>query len=359
MTVSATAACSAISLPEFLAEDFARLDGQIFRRCMQIDGHRLYLTGATGFFGKNILALLADLARRGAVFEVTALSRSPERFLADHPWCGNLKWLKWQKGEATAPWAGSGQFDLLLHAATDTVASAHLDKLAAFENILAATRQALSFAADHGVRRVLLSGSGAQYGSIPDRFADGVPEDSALGCDPTRSDSAYGEGKRVSELLAALYANRYDISVVNTRCFAFVGPGLALDGHFAIGNFLRDALLARPIKLASGGDAVRSYLYGTDLAVWLLLLMLEAARGTIVNVGSDDRIRIIDLARRVCDLVNPGLGVQIGEPKAGEQRHFYVPCIGVARRLGLDVWTDLDRAITRTALWYRTRQVAS
>ena len=98
---STAAACAVEHVPmhEFLATDFARLDADLLRRCMRIDGERLYLAGASGFFGKNLLALLAFLRSQGALFEVTALSRAPERLFAEHPWC-NAPWIDWQRGDA-------------------------------------------------------------------------------------------------------------------------------------------------------------------------------------------------------------------------------------------------------------------
>jgi nucleoside-diphosphate-sugar epimerase len=347
------AARAGIALHEFLATDFARLDEDLMRRCMKIDGQRLYLSGATGFFGKNMLALLAHLRGRGASFEVTALSRSPQRFLVEQPWCSAQHWLDVREGDVLESWPADGRYDLLLHAAIDTDAATRPDKLRVFERIVAATRSALAFAATHGVRRVLLPGSGAQYGAIPQQHSGGVPESNAIACDPVNPGSAYGEGKRVSELLAALHAERHGFAVVNTRCFAFVGPGLPLDGHFAIGNFLRDALVGQRIQLQSGGDATRSYLYGADLAVWLLLLLLEAPHGTTVNVGSDQGIRILELANRVRDLVNPSVSIESGCADSDETRHWYLPSIRLARTLGLDAWTDLDQAIIRTAAWHR------
>jgi nucleoside-diphosphate-sugar epimerase len=341
---------------DFLATDFARLNADAIDRCGALDGKRLYVTGASGFFGKTLLALLLFLQARGMSFTVTALSRAPRRVLADHGWL-DLPWLRWVEGDVRAPWPGRPQerYDLILHAATDTAASAHVDKLQVFDGIIAGTRQALSFAGAHGVQRLLLCGSGAQYGAIPTSFASGVTESGLIACDTTRPSSAYGEAKRAGEMIAALHAEAYGIEVINARCFAFVGPGLALDGHFAIGNFLRAALAGESIILASRGHAVRSYLYGADLAVWLLILLLHAPPGTAVNVGSDRPITVLDLASRIRDLVSPASQVQAGVGESGEERSFYLPSIERARGLGLDVWTHLDLAIERTATWHRAR----
>lgn len=331
----------------FLAEDFERLSAAA--PPLALDGQRLMLSGATGFFGKNLLALLAWLHGRGQRFEVVGLSRDPQRFFTLEPWAARLPWLRLLPGDVREPWPGEGRFDALLHAATDTHASAHTDLQAVFDDVIAGTRQALAFAAAHGVRRLLLTGSGAQYGALP---AGAVDEDHALACDPTQPGSAYGEAKRVAELLAALHAQRHGAEIIPTRCFAFVGPGLDLHGHFAIGNFIRDALAGGPLKLSSDGQAVRSYLYGADLAWWLLHLLLAAPGGQAVNVGSDQGLSVAELAVLTRDQLCPAAAVQLGPARPGEARRHYLPAIQRARALGLTPWTGLDLALRRTGQWH-------
>lgn len=336
------------ALAAFLAEDFRRI-ATAAPSLAALDGKRLYLSGATGFFGKNLLALLAHLHAGGLRFEVVGLSRDPQRFVATQPWASRLPWLRWVQGDACAPWPGDGPFELLLHAATDTHASAHVDPQAVFDGVVAGTREALAFAANHDVQRLLLTGSGAQYGALP---PGPVAEDAALACDPTQAGSAYGEAKRACELLAALHAARHGCAVIPTRCFAFAGPGLDLQGHFAIGNFIRDALAGGPLRLSSAGEAVRSYLYGADLAWWLLHLLLSAPGGQAVNVGSDRALSIAELAAQVRDTLRPDAGLSFGPPQPGEARRHYLPDIARARALGLDDWTSLPHAIRRTADWH-------
>lgn len=334
-------------LTAFLADDFDRL-APLAPALDALDGKRLYVSGATGFFGKQLLALLARLHGQGLRFEVQGLSRDPQRFFAAAPWAVRLPWLRLLPGDARHAWPGDGPVDLLLHAATDTHASAHVDPQAVFNDALAGTRQALAFAASHGVRRLLLTGSGAQYGALQAPVA----EDSPQACDPMQPGSAYGEAKRASELLAAIHALRHDCAVVPTRCFAFVGPGLDLHGHFAIGNFIRDALAGGPLRLQSAGLALRSYLYGADLAWWLLTLLLKAPGNWPVNVGSDQGLLIRDLAAQVAAVLHPGAEVQLGTAQPGEPRQHYLPSIERAASLGLAAWTSLPLAIERTARWH-------
>ena len=319
----------------------------------ELAGQHLLLTGGTGFFGHWLLALLYQLNLQGTEVEVSVLSRRPARFLDAQPCYRNCSWLHWLSGDVRDLRALPGRpVTLILHAAADTSAAAHGRPLELFETIVSGARRVLDLAVQHGAR-VLLAGSGAQYGSLPgasDQDA-GVIETYPGACVSNSASSAYGEAKRAQETLAAIYAHQYGLPVVMTRCFAFSGPGLPLNAHFAIGNFVRDALWADEIFVHSDGQAVRSYLHGADLAGWLLTLLARGQPGTAYNVGSDEAVSMADLAYRVMTRISPGKHVRVLGSSDQAGRSFYVPDISRAREFGLEVWTELESSIVSMAAW--------
>ena len=185
------------------------------------------------------------------------------------------------------------------------------------ETILDGTRRTLDFSAACGCRKLLFVSSGAVYGRQPADVAL-LDEEFPGGPDPTSPGSAYGEAKRAAELLCVLRGQRAGVEPKIARAFAFVGPYLPLDRHFAIGNFIGDALAGRPIVVRGDGTTVRSYMYGLDLALWLLAILVDGAPGRPYNVGSEEAISIGDLARRVAG--NCGVGLTSRDPRYASAR---------------------------------------
>jgi dTDP-glucose 4,6-dehydratase len=131
-----------------------------------------------------------------------------------------------------------------------------------------------------------------------------------------------------------------------------------MDAHFAIGNFIRDALAGGPIAIKGDGTPLRSYLYTADLMIWLWTILLRGRAGRAYNVGSDAAISIGDLARLVSETVaGMGLGraeVTIaGKANPGVPPARYVPSIARARsELGLEAWIELGQSVEKTARWH-------
>ncbi len=326
-------------------EDFDRLRSRIH---FDLNNRTLLLTGATGFFGLWLIELM-DWLRRVERMEMTVyvLSRDPEDAIRNRPMYRDRKWLRFIRGDVRSFLPPDESIDYVIHGAADTSADAGANGLELLDVLGNGTRHVLDMARQLGRPRVLLVSSGAVYGAS--RIRDKFLETRLTAPDPLKPSSAYGEGKRMSEAIGACMANQSELDVVIARCFAFVGAGLPFDGHFAIGNFIRDAVDGRDILLRSTGESCRSYLYAADLAIWLVALLLTGKSGEAYNVGSDEEVSIISTAGLVRDCLNPALSIKIKE-SADAGVSFYVPDITKAQtELGLGVWTPLETAIRRTA----------
>jgi dTDP-glucose 4,6-dehydratase len=315
------------------------------------------LTGGTGFFGRALLRNWAAAANAGArVPRVTVLSRSPAAFVASHPEFIALPWLDFHAGDmcAAETLPRHGSFSCILHAATDSTLGPRLTPLARYTQIVDGTRNLLQFAVDSGVERFLLTSSGAIYGPQPadvERISEDWPGSPSL-LEPA---NAYGLAKRAAEHLCTLYRDAYGLETVVARCFAFVGRDLPLDVHFAIGNFIRDAIHADAIEVAGDGSPLRTYLDQDDLAQWLGTLLERGRSGQSYNVGSDEVVSIGELAHLVRDIIAPLKPVHIRRlPSGNAGRNRYVPDIQKARdELGLDVRIPLVDAIRRAGEFHR------
>jgi dTDP-glucose 4,6-dehydratase len=316
---------------------------------------KLFLTGGTGFFGKTLLRhclFLAELDPKD-IKEITVLSRDPEQFLAECPEFSGNPSITFLKGDIqqreSLPWGHN--YTHVLHAATDSTIGPSLTPLQRYDQIVDGTRNILDLAVATGAHRFLLTSSGAVYGPQPSELA-AIPEDWSGSPPLAEPSTAYGQAKRAAEHLCALVGEQHGLETVVARCFAFVGPDLPLDVHFAIGNFIRDALTAAAITVSGDGTPLRTYLDQTDLAHWLLSLLEHGRPGQAYNVGSDEVISIAGLAHLVRDVLAPDKPVRIlGQPAPGAARNRYVPDIRKAKQqLGIGVTVPLAEAIRSTAL---------
>ena len=341
------------SLERDLEEVLALTEGLWSR----LRGARIFITGGTGFMGSWLLeSLLRANSRFDLNLSAVVLSRDPGAFARKVSHLAQSPALRVIQGDVLHFPEVEGEFTHLIHAATD--ASARLseeDPRRMFDTIVAGTRGTLEFAERKGVQRALFLSSGAVYGRQPPGL-ERVPEEWAGAPECADPRAAYAEGKRAAETLCAIFAARHGVPVSIARCFAFVGPYLPLDIHFAIGNFIRDALAGGPIQVRGDGTPYRSYLYASDLAAWLWHLLLRGESGVAYHVGSEEAVSIAELAEIVGRALG-GVPFQVhGRPEPGRPAERYVPSTERIRsRLGLVPTISLEEGIRRTARYHEAQ----
>ncbi len=320
----------------------------------EMRGKTLFITGGTGFFGKWLLESFAYANRELSLeAKLIVLSRNPEAFLALNPQFNNPT-ISFLKGDIRSfVFPEEVPLDYIIHAATEASVSLNLEApLLMFDTIVEGTKRVLELARVKNISAILHTSSGAVYGKQPSEMTH--VDEEYNGCpDSYSKDAAYGEGKRVAEMLCAIYHKNYGVNSKIARCYAFVGPYLPLDGHFAIGNFINDVLNKRDLLINGDGTPYRSYLYASDLVIWLWTILVKGESGVPYNVGSDIELTIAELARKIVKENNANVKIRILQPEVENAKvSRYVPNVNRAKKLGLAIHIDLTLAIEKTMKFY-------
>lgn len=167
------------------------------------------------------------------------------------------------------------------------------------------------------------------------------------------TNNIYAESKRIGETLCFAYKNQFKLPVLIVRPFALVGPYHDLAKPWAINNFIRDAILGGPIRILGNGLTIRSYLYASDMAYWLLKSLLIGQVGETYNLGSKEAISLNDLAGKVKQLINNNIEIV---SKSSKEEYINISKLvpdtkKITMALKVEESYTLTESINRTIVW--------
>jgi UDP-glucose 4-epimerase len=177
-------------------------------------------------------------------------------------------------------------------------------------------------------------------------------EDDRIIGHPLKSRWSYSEAKAVDESLGYFYYLENKLPVRIVRFFNTVGPRQV--GHYGmvVPRFISSALKNEPIEVYGSGEQIRCFCHVDDAVRALLLVMAsEQAVGQVFNVGNNQQISIMDLAKRVIELTNSKseiIRVPYAEayPEGFEDMQRRVPDISKIKQiLGWSPEINLDQII--------------
>jgi nucleoside-diphosphate-sugar epimerase len=252
-------------------------------------GKKILISGATGFVGSWLTAFF-DYANRNfsTNFQVTCLARViPKEFRVFYP---DFNFLE---GDVSNHGFTSGfRSDCIINAATPSVPKrGGEDPSQILKASIDGTENLLGLSSENGETLFINLSSGIVTKRVTDELLDlSLPKD------------AYLHGKRVSEELVNRAIKDGKVKGRNARLYAFAGPGISLTDHFAVGNFVNDALSGRPIEISGNPLTVRSYLYPTDLIINLLKLS-DGNEQEVSEIGSASRVTMQEIATLINSVI--------------------------------------------------------
>jgi nucleoside-diphosphate-sugar epimerase len=327
---------------------------------------KLLLTGCTGVFGIWILeTLLYAEQNYGLVFDCSVLSRNPHAFLKKYPQFKQLQEVTWIAGDIKTLELESKGFDFVLHGATTSAYETFSGEnpVSKYETVVQGTRKILDLSVLNSVDKFLYISSGSVYGQMSPDEVSLIDESRTEAPITVDIGSALGHAKRSAEFICAAYSDRYpELDIKIARCFSFVGPYLPLDIHYAVGNFIGNAIRGEPIVIKGDGSAVRSYMYMADLVVWLFTIFMDGKKVDPYNVGSERGQSILQLAYLISEISGNSSPVvvkseDIENIKFAASR-FYIPST-LKARLGLNLFENytIENALLSTFNFYKSKKI--
>jgi len=155
-----------------------------------------------------------------------------------------------------------------------------------------------------GVKKIVFASSGCVY---PNYLQGNPDEEIYLTEDvvkqPYDADNMYGWAKLMAELALKSYADEYGLKTASCRYFTVYGPR-AKEDHAVIAMIARAFVGQNPFEVWGNGQQVRNWTFIDDIVSGTILAAEKIDDGTAVNLGTMERIRVIDAVHEVLGYTN-------------------------------------------------------
>jgi len=235
-------------------------------------------------------------------------------------------------------------------AAQVSVPASIQDPLTSYRVNVMGTLHVLEAARAQGVRRVVFAASSAAYGDEPT-----LPKVEAMLPCPL---SPYASGKLAGESLLSAWGRAFGLETVSLRYFNVYGPGQRDDSPYSgvIALFARAVLERRAPTIFGDGEQSRDFVHVADVVQANLLAMGRPIEpGTVLNVGTGQRVTINELYRRLARLAGFTGEPRLEPARAGDVPHSLASIEKARTLLGFEPRVDLTEGLGQTLDWYRTR----
>ncbi len=316
------------------------------------ENKRVLVSGGSGFLGSWICDTL--IMARAKVVCLDNLSTGVFE---------NVEHLKARKGfefvkEDVCTYNVQGRYDMIFHMASRPAPEDYQKH--PVETALAnseGTHRMLELAR-RGDSRLFYASSSEVYGD-PEVFP--TPESYGGKADPLGPRSCYEEGKRFGETLCKAYHDEYGLDTRLGRIFNSYGPRLRAEGHYGrvVSRFILQSQAGQDLTVFGDGFQTRSFCYVSDTVAGLFLLMeMEGLEGDVINIGSGEETKIIDLANKIITVSQSRSKIAFLPFPAGDHRRRLPDTDKAKKALDWGPTMGLTLGLERTYQWFSNQKRA-
>jgi nucleoside-diphosphate-sugar epimerase len=314
-------------------------------------GRSVLITGGSSFIGSNIADRLID---RGAKIRVVDdLTSGRIENIRGHLASGKIEFLQADLREPGVTRAAVQGIDTVIHLAADHGGRGYVDlhQAGPASNFFL---DGLVFAESlkAGVKKVVFASSGCVYPNFMQSDTKKeiyLTEDLTKG--PNDADNMYGWAKLMAEFTLQAYAREHGMKAASCRYFTVYGPR-GVENHAVIAMIARAFIKQDPFEVWGDGTQIRNWTYIDDIAEGTILAGEKIDDGTAVNLGTMERVRVIDAVNMVCEFagVKPKIKLLPNMPTGPLNR---VADNSLAKKLlGWEPKYAFREGLKRTMDWY-------
>jgi UDP-glucose 4-epimerase len=212
----------------------------------------------------------------------------------------------------------------------------------------------LVFRAAHqaGAQKIVFASSGCVYPTSKQMDTSAevfLSED--LVRPPYEADDLYGWAKLMAELTLRAYHEQYGMKAVSCRYFTAYGPRCS-ENHAVMAMIARAFLEQDPFEVWGTGEQIRNWTYIDDIVEGTILAAERIDDGTGVNIGTTERIRVVDCARQVIELAGYEAELKTLPDKPTGPLNRVADDSLSKQLLGWQPQVQFEEGLRRTVEWY-------
>ncbi len=277
---------------------------------------KVLVTGGASFIGSTLVdALLARGAHVRVVDDLSSGKLSNIQTVVDD---GSIEFLKGDLLDPEVSRRSVDGMDVVFHLAADHGGRGYVDlhQYACSTNLGLDSilfRQVL----DAGVEKVVYASSGCIYplylqADVGETLYLTEDMEKAPGYDP---DGLYGLAKVAAELTLRAMHTEFGLKTASCRYFTVYGPR-GIENHAVIAMIARAFIREDPFRVWGNGEQIRNWTYVDDIVEGTIASAEWIDDGTAVNLGTMERVRVLDAVEMVCQLAGyqPEIELQLDMP---------------------------------------------